>query len=436
MVDRESAQDFVRQANSILNATARSLEQIAFDEDTDLFDDIQDVYLNLQKIVFRFKSTSGRLHSEYQYRDATRKLLSDLESFLSNKDSSILDGIRIRLANFKIKSPQVYLHPALHMAGTFSSGNALHFLVESLRAATNDQPFIDRSLDIREEEDVESIRKSIPVQKISAAQFDVIDGKLVVSDQRNTPKESSIDPASQGLDTLLDQASRLIDSLNKSNFDIRLKEKLEDIQEILKSNSNAIKLGLENIVCRAMTGALRDELPEAVAAEIEGFSTGIAMYVAQFEEWQIFVQNAAEAAISEESRESLTGFVSKLLSEFSFYKDVVDENVPKTIKFLSDLVRDPKLTSKRAAFAFIRTIENLIIKSFSLVIETFSKTAEKSSEKISEMGSTIITRCLIAVGIVSALGIMPISSQVKGMEWINGAYRVINEQIAPKLGGF
>ena len=84
----------------------------------------------------------------------------------------------------------------------------------------------------------------------------------------------------------------------------------------------------------------------------------------------------------------------------------------------------------------MRTIENLISKSFGFVIDVASKTADKTSDKLSDAASSAIVSALVGIGLISAAGLIPVVSGVSGMEWIESAFRVVSERIAPQLGIF
>lgn len=439
MHNRNVAMDFVRQTNSIFAAVARSLEHQAFEREFNLSVEenllIQDQYLAIQRMSFRFKALTGRLRAADEFERAVYKTLQDLDQFLQSSRPHRLLNFSMRVPVFRDRTGVDFLHPALRGSARIPIFEALTLMRESLRAVSEDAPYVVNELE-DDTEDFETVKRKIPSQKIAPAQFDVENGKLVVVDQASTPKEGLEKTLIQGLESLIDQSNAIISALKSGNYDNRICSHFEKIQEILNSGDNIVHLGLQNITSKAMTAAFSDELPSAVVAQMEGYSAGIAMYVAQFEDWQTFVQNAAEAMINDDVSSSMNTFLVDLNSEFEKYSEVVDPEVPNTIKFLAELISDPARTTKRSLFAFVRTIENLISKAFGYIIDLFSKTAEKSVEKLSDAASSVITRALIGIGVVSALGIMPVMNGVSGMEWIESAFRLVTEKIGPQIGIF
>ena len=434
--DRPDAQEFLRHTNAVMGSIARGLEQYAFDDTKAQHQLIQEIYLDLQKIIFRYKASAGRLYARNDFDEAVHEASEGLRKFYDNAGRHVLRDLQVRIPKYKVSANYVFLHPDLHDSGTFSLGDALSLLMLSFDAAVKDRPYFVRERTDPEFEGLDSARKKIPAQKVAPAQFDVIDGVLTVVDQKSQEKPESDAAIAASLDALIQNKNEIIEDLVGSNCDKRIAEQIERVGDLLLSQKNVVRLGLENITARLTAASLKDELPNVLAARIEGFSSGVAMYVAQFAEWQTFVQNAAEAAIEEESTDSLTDFVSELLDEMAKNRDVVDESVPSTIRFLSDLISDPSSASRKAVFAFVRTIENLIIKTFGFVIDTVQLTAEKTTEKFSEAASTALVAGLTGVGLVGAAGILPVAIRVKGLEWIQATYQIVREQIAPFVGVF
>lgn len=438
LLGREAAREFTRQVSAIMTAISRSMEQFAFEHDYvegDLRSAVQDAYLDLQRINFRFKSTSGRLRTKQEFDEAVETAVTDLSSFLEDFQGSLFRELRVRVPNFRIRANVVFLHPDLHQSRSMFAEEILYLLQKSLVAAVEGVPYF-KNQELLAVEDFRTIKRSIPSQKIAPAQFGVENGKLVIVDQNSSAKDGAEGAIASSLESLLSQSEDVIDDLRKGNCDRRIVDHFDQMKNTLKCGGNVVRLGLENITAKAMAVAFSNELADGLMAQINGLSAGIAMYVAQFEEWQVFVQNAAEAAIAEGSERTLTAFLGDLQREFEKHSAVVDPEVPATVKYFSELINDPSRASKRAIFAFMRTIENLISKSFEYVIEILSKTASKSSDKISDSASSAIVRGLAAIGIVSALGVMPIANDVAGMEWIKSTYQIFIEQIAPILGIF
>jgi hypothetical protein len=437
-LEREDAQEFVRHVNSILGALARSLEQLAFGDDQIRSESVQDAYLQLQKIGFQFKATCGRLSTRYDFDRAVSQLAEDIAVFGLQTRRVLLGTSKVRVSRLTQKARLSFLHPALTTPRTLPAFEVVHLLEESLQAALREAPFRTEGDpdDDTLPPDIEAVRRAIPNQRVAPAQFEISGSVLRVRAQSRSPKKDTELIAGLSLEALLQQGAEIQNLLEAGNVDRRLARKVGELNEALKSKENIIKLGLQNITCSSMAKALSKELPDAVSAQIEGFCTGLGMYIAQFEEWQTFVQNAVEASINEKDSEGLRSFADTLLQEMSLYSEAVDPEVPQTIRFLTELLDDPRRASKRAVFAFIRTIENLVIEAFGFVLETISATAQKTTEKVAEKGSSYITRALIAIGLVSATGLLPVSAQVKGMEWIEAAYHAVRDQVAPKVGGF
>jgi hypothetical protein len=415
-----------------------AVEKLAFRDREVSSEVFENAYLRLQRITFRFKEACGRLTSPREYEEGISQLLGDLMEFRERADRPLLWDVVVRVPRLPQKARLGFIHPRLTSPRTLVLPELINALEASLSAASREKPYrTDEGPDDEKPvADLDSVRRAIPMQRVAPAQFEISGGILKLRAQPRQPKKDSAGVAGQSLEALLSQGADIQKSLESGNFDRRLAEKVRELNDSLKSKENIIKLGLQNITCSSMAIALAEELSGTVSAQIEGFCAGLAMYVAQFEEWQTFVQNAAEAVISEGNSNELKNFADSLLREIATHSSAVDPEVPRTIEFLAGLIEDPKRTSKPAIFAFIRTIENLVIETFGYVLAIVSETAEQTKKKVAAKGSTYIVRALVGIGLISATGLLPVAAQVKGMEWIQAAYQVVKEQIAPKIDGF
>lgn len=72
-----------------------------------------------------------------------------------------------------------------------------------------------------------------------------------------------------------DSAKALLVALSESNCDPRLIEAVEEIQKIVVSGADVIRLGLVNFTCDHLFIRFAEEIPDVAAARFQGFSMGI-----------------------------------------------------------------------------------------------------------------------------------------------------------------
>jgi hypothetical protein len=171
------------------------------------------------------------------------------------------------------------------------------------------------------------------------------------------------------------------------------------------------------------------ELPDALNGEIEGYVTGIGMYVAQFVEWQRFSENAASIEIDVDDVRQIGISVDAILNQLEMNPDIADEEVPKTLKALRSLIANPALSSKRSAFAVLRTIENLVAKVYQFGADFIGETAEKTVHGLSSATSKVIVATLMGLALTATLSLGGVPSKVAEIGWMKAAAEMVKKQI-------
>lgn len=273
------------------------------------------------------------------------------------------------------------------------------------------------------------LREIVPDQKIAPAKFDIVSGRLVLIDQPAAIDPDDVNNVRSARDAILAKGEKIIDELSRSNCDRRVIESISEVQNGLRANNNIIELGLLNVGYSAVCGAAADELPDAIRGMIEGHTTSISMFVAQFPEWQRFTEKAASINIDSNDASRIAQSANEIASQIEDREDLADPEVPKTIRFLATLVRDPTNTSKRAAFAALRTIENLVSKIMSYSLDLVEKTTTKTINGLSTATSRVIVVGLMALAISSVTSLGPVTSKIAESSWMRTAVEIVKKQI-------
>lgn len=274
-----------------------------------------------------------------------------------------------------------------------------------------------------------ALRQVVPVQRLAPAMFDIADGKLVVVRQPATadPEDDrSINGARAGL---LKTGQKIIDALDRSNCDPRVIEGFKDLQNLLLEEDNIIQLALMNLgvnrVCKGVAG----ELPDVLVGAIEGHTTAIGMYVAQFPEWRRFSENAASIDLTPSDIGDIGNAAQSIITKFEETPDIADDEVPRTIIALRALISDPKRASTRAAFAVLRTIENLVSRVYTLGADLLEQTAAKTVSGLSTATSTAIVGGLMALALGATVSLGGVTTKVAEAAWMKTAAEIVKRQI-------
>jgi hypothetical protein len=184
-----------------------------------------------------------------------------------------------------------------------------------------------------------------------------------------------------------------------------------------------------NIGVEAMCSAFEAELPDALRGMMLGHTRGISMYVAQFPDWQKFSENAASIELTQDDIRGVSETAKTLVANLEQHPEIADDEVPKTIRALQKLIDNPALATKRAAYAVLRTIENLVAKTFEYFTDFLDKTAKKTVECLSGAASVAIVVTLMKLALAGALGISPLSAKITDTAWVKAAAEIVERQI-------
>lgn len=319
-------------------------------------------------------------------------------------------------------SPNSRRIPLEEIVGSdLSHADALYFLYDEFRRLPRQRSF---DLDPNIGGGPKNLRKILPEQKIAPAQFDIVNQKLVV-----VPAEAVVHPddsvnVSSARSSLIEQGDRIIQNLSQVNFDVKLKESLLALQESLCDGNDIIKLGMLTMTCEGVAKGLEEQLSSATSELLRAHTSGIRMYLAQFPDWRRFVENAASTDMTNHDVEKIVNAALALVGGLSDSSDV-DEEVPKVISFVTELVNSPAGTSKRAAFALLRTIENLISKVFSYATDFIDQVVTKASTKVSGAIATGLATIVIA----ATVGITGVFKGIPETAWVPDATKIVEQYI-------
>lgn len=300
-----------------------------------------------------------------------------------------------------------------------------------LEGGTSD--FFDLMGEVSEEQSSsingQRLRTLAPTQRLAPVWFDVVNGRIVIIDQ---PASAGLDdntPLQETHDFLMGESEKVLSELQGSNCDRRLVDNFRQLTEQLRVNDNPIKLGAMNITSSFMTIQFKDELPDAVFAAMSGVTQNISMYVAQFPEWVTFSENAAAAEIDGDVVSQIRESAEKLASDLESAPDLADPEVPRTIRLLEEAATSPQIAGKRAIFALVRTLENLVSAVARFGGEIISDTASETKRRVSKTIGAGIAVALFAATINGASALLPAAERLSELAWLRPALEIMQKEI-------
>lgn len=275
---------------------------------------------------------------------------------------------------------------------------------------------------------LETLNRIVPDQQVAPVQFEIVNNRITIVDRppdRHLSDRSNIESA---LSHIVGSGEKLISNLENSNCDKRLLASVKELQSQLTADKNIIKIGLTNIACAAMGLQFKSELPDAVSAMFSSYSTSITLYVAQFPEWENFTQRAANLELDDSDVAEVDATAAEIVDKLSANAELADPEVPKTIAFLRELLAFPGRSSKRATYAMIRTLENLLSSILRHSMSFLTKTAEKTIEAGSTATSRVLVGGLLSIALISATGIESAALRA-GSPWVQQVAQTIQKHL-------
>lgn len=272
------------------------------------------------------------------------------------------------------------------------------------------------------------LRELVPAQKVAPAQFEFRDEVLRVRHTQAATAKADEGNVAAAKATLAEQGRTILDGLRQSNCDRRLLEQFEALQRKLESDVDIVQLGIANLTCNEMRLEFEQELSSSLSAMLRSHSASISLYVAQFPDWQRFTSNAANVELDEDDIRETKAVAESIADQLSEMPDRVDPEVPRTIRFIANAIANPKQTTKRAAFAVLRTLENLIASTLEFTTNFAGNLLSQTASKTADVTSSILART-VAVVLTSATVLTPVFAKFGDTIWVKSAIELVQKQI-------
>jgi hypothetical protein len=283
--------------------------------------------------------------------------------------------------------------------------------------------------------DLFKLQAIVPAQKIAPAQFEIKESRLVVRKNASRSNEEDRRNIASAKAELQQTGDKIVRELQQSNCDRRLLDNIQRLQDQLADDTDAIKIGLTNLSCEFMCAAFENELPSAVSSMLKAHTRGVQLFVGQFPEWNKFLENAATSHLETADIAQLQSASAELVDSLKGRPDVVDPEVPRILAYLTQMLENPSASGKRAAFAVLRSVENLISLIFNYGADFVQKTISKTVDSLSTTASRAIVITLLTLALGSATAIGPIASKVPEMHWMQTASEIVKKQLEQMIAG-
>ncbi|NSZ73929.1 hypothetical protein G6L74_09270 [Agrobacterium tumefaciens] len=227
-----------------------------------------------------------------------------------------------------------------------------------------------------------------PEQALAPYQFTISGDRLTLQPQDANPKSGGDAMVRAALNALSRLAEDVGEDLAQSNHP-RLFRSFKRLRDALTESSSVVEIGMLCASFEGQVNAASDELSDSLLALLNSFSKGVANYASQFEEWQSFSDNAAEANFTPQDGETYAQVARALANELE-RRPEVDDRVPEALRQVADW--NERASTPKSRLSVGRTVLNIIAVCYS---EVFAKPVKLA---VKTMGTTV------AVGLGAAAG--------------------------------
>lgn len=296
-------------------------------------------------------------------------------------------------------------------------GQALDFLFEVIFARGSADEF-DFSDPVHAATKLVSV---IPDQKIAPIRFTERAGRLAIDHIKGIPLDEDKSAADAARSALAEQGRLVVEEIRRSNCDQRFLEAVRELQTKIEQTEDIVQLGILAATCEEMRQRFDQELADAVSGRLKAHLSSVQMYVAQFPEWQQYAANAALIELSEDDIRQASAQTDRLIAQFEESSDAVDPEVPRTLRWIREAVRNPGKATKRTAYALISSLENLFSYVLRKIGEVASGTVDGAVPKITTWGSGVFAAGVIYTISNSAGLLAPMFARLPQGGWLTTA---------------
>ncbi len=251
-------------------------------------------------------------------------------------------------------------------------------------------------------------------QAVAPFQFAIANDRLILQTQTRIPKPRSETFVQSALKALVAQAEDVWADLENSNHP-RLLRSFKRLKDALRDGLSVVEIGMHCASFEGQVSAASEELSDSLLTLLMTFSNGVMSYASQFEEWQIFSDNAAEAGFASEDADNFATIARVLATELELRQEV-DEKVPRALRQAADW--NDKAKSPRSRLSVGRTVLNIITVCFNELVTKPAKT-------LVGFGQAAIVAVVLHQ---AALSVAEISKTPEGA-WLRPAVRVIERHL-------
>jgi hypothetical protein len=216
------------------------------------------------------------------------------------------------------------------------------------------------------------------------------------------------------------ELTRIAETLKSSNVDRRYVEAFAKLVDLVnfKSDAGAISFGLHVRMISQLTKQIEQELSDVLNVQIASTLTHASYFASQYKDWMDFLYHAQSYpsgnALEDKIEEALASVTETLRNNTI----AVDENIPRTIEFITGMLKGTGEDRKQAIYAGVRSVENFCISairySYDQAVRLLQDSGTRARPKLVGIGAATIIA--VAMGVIA--NFMPIIVNASELNWI------------------
>ncbi|MGW9949810.1 hypothetical protein J2W92_005161 [Rhizobium leguminosarum] len=347
--------------------------------------------------------------------DKLRNLLTELEARIVRLERSFARADHIALPLASVKA-EVRRHLSKIDALRAADVASLEKQITDIPIPDDDRSLANLLLGLKfglNQLGPDELLESLPGQKTAAFQFRFDGDVLKVVDQPLHPSSREKDIAMAALEGAVEHGEYVIGDLAATNASPRLKEAFRQLQTTMAGYKNIVQVGARAQICNRLVHGDVDELSPTMFSLLIGHIESVFSALAQFEDWRIYSENAANLNVDAGSVEKLTQATAELVKKLRD-DHLADRSVVDALDTASRWIRDGDLPDKRDVLSLTRSLEN--------VWSVVSKVVLGLSRDIVSDGRKRIASAILGALLLTAPVIVPIVGKIPGGEWVETVY--------------
>ncbi|MCO6414801.1 hypothetical protein JYK14_01220 [Siccirubricoccus sp. KC 17139] len=282
--------------------------------------------------------------------------------------------------------------------------------------------------------DLAAVSAAVPEQKIAPMRYAVRDGRITIAHLPNPTEAPDRENITRVRQALIENGEAYLADLRNSNVDKRVVAVFERLSQEIERDENVVTVMMTQTECELTLASISEEISTPLAMSLSAHLRNIAMFAAQFPEWRRYSENVAVTELDNSDIRQIKEAAKKLVEDLKTNHAVVDDEVPRTLKYLADLIQEPSKTFKRSGYAVLTSIENLVAICWKYGLDLIGETAKHTKERLAKHASRAMVVGVLGLASSSIMTIEPIASRLPDMQWMQNVRSYLQKEIGELIG--